>query len=306
MLQLGFGLPVSGVWATPDNQVRIARRAEALGYASLWTFQRLLVTPEADPRSGAEVYRSVLDPVASLAYVAGHTERIRLGLAVVNMPFVSPVLLAKQLTTLDILSNGRLDAGLGLGWSTGEYAASGTPYERRGERAEEYLQLLRTLLTDEVVDFHGRFYQVPKSRVAPRPVQRPHPPLLVGASAEAALRRAGRLADGWISASLADPKRLHEAVSVVSEAARDAGRDPARLRFIARCPVRPGAGGGRERAPYTGSYSDIRGDLQALEAQGVTEAFADLNWDPAIGSPDADHDAALRRAEDTLEALAPA
>src|SRR5262245_53868299 len=147
MLPIGFGLPVSGVWATPDNQVRIARRAEELGYASLWTFQRLLVTAEADPRAGAEVYRSVLDPVASLAYVAGHTERIRLGLAVVNMPFVSPVLLAKQLTTLDILSRGRLDAGLGIGWATGEYAASGVPYERRGERAEEYIQLLRTLLT---------------------------------------------------------------------------------------------------------------------------------------------------------------
>lgn len=305
MLPIGFGLPVSGVWATPDDQVRIARRAEELGYVSLWTFQRLLFTAETDPRGGAEVYRSVLDPVASLAYVAGRTERIRLGLAVVNMPFVSPVLLAKQLTTVDILSRGRLDAGLGIGWATGEYAASGAPYERRGERAEEYIQLLRTLLTEEVVDFQGRFYQVPKSKVAPRPVQRPHPPLLLGGSAEAALRRAGRLADGWISASLADPARLHEAVSVVSQAAREAGRDPSRLRFIARCPVRPGTAGGAERATYTGSYDDIRNDLQALQAQGITEAFVDLNWDPAIGSPDADHDAAMRRAEETLEALAP-
>jgi probable F420-dependent oxidoreductase len=306
MVLIGFGLPVSGVWATPDDQIRVARRAEQLGYRSLWTFQRLLVPAEPDERAGAEVYRSVLDPVVSLANVAGHTERARLGLAVVNMPFVSPILLAKQIVTLDVLSRGRLDAGLGIGWSPEEYAASGTPFERRGERAEEYLRLLDALLTDDLVDFDGRFYRVPPARFEPKPVQRPRPPILLGGGAPPALRRAGRLADGWISASLADPARLGEAVRVVSEAARDAGRDPSTLRFVARCPVRPGPAAGPERRTYTGSYEDIRADIDGLAAQGITEAFVDLNWDPAVGSPDADHDAAMRRAMETLEALAPA
>jgi len=305
MVQIGFGLPVSGVWATPDAQVHVARKAEALGYRSLWTFQRLLVPAEPDARAGAEVYRSVLDPVVSLAHVAGWTERVRLGLAVVNMPFVSPILLAKQAASLDILARGRLDVGLGIGWSREEYAAAGAPYEDRGERADEYLRVLRALWTDDVVEFRGRFYQVPPSRVAPKPAQTPSPPVLLGGAAPGALRRAGRFADGWISASLADPARLHEAVAAVTEAAREAGRDPSRLRFVARCPVRPGRGAGATRAPYNGSYDDIRADLEGLARQGITEAFVDLNWDPSIGSPDADPDTAMRRAEETLEALAP-
>jgi alkanesulfonate monooxygenase SsuD/methylene tetrahydromethanopterin reductase-like flavin-dependent oxidoreductase (luciferase family) len=166
---LGFGVPVSGVWATPGNQVRLVRRAETLGYRTAWTFQRLLVPvePEPDPRSGMEVYRSVLDPVVSLAHLAGRTDRIRLGVAVLNMPFASPVLMAKQLTTLDILSGGRLDVGLGVGWSRVEFEASGVPMERRGARADEFLAALRALWTEEVVRFDGEFYRIHRPGPSP-------------------------------------------------------------------------------------------------------------------------------------------
>jgi alkanesulfonate monooxygenase SsuD/methylene tetrahydromethanopterin reductase-like flavin-dependent oxidoreductase (luciferase family) len=166
---LGFGVPVSGAWATPGNQVRLVRRAEELGYRSAWTFQRLLVPaePEPDPRSGMEVYRSVLDPVVSLAHLAGTTSRIRLGLAVLNMPFFSPVLMAKQLASLDVVAGGRLDVGLGIGWSRVEFAASGVPYARRGARGEEFLRVLRALWTDDLVEFHGEFYQVPRPGCSP-------------------------------------------------------------------------------------------------------------------------------------------
>ena len=169
---LGFGVPVSGVWATPGNQVRLVQRAEELGYRSAWTFQRLLVPvePEPDARSGMEVYRSVLDPVVSLAHLAGRTDRIRLGVAVLNMPFSSPALMAKQLTTLDIVSGGRLDVGLGVGWSRVEFVASGVPYEHRGARADEFLTALRALWTEEVVEFRGRFYQIFFARMQPKPV----------------------------------------------------------------------------------------------------------------------------------------
>jgi len=295
---LGFGVPVSGVWATPGNQVRLVQRAEALGYRSAWTFQRLLVPaePEPDARSGMEVYRSVLDPVVSLAHLAGRTDRIRLGLAVLNMPFFSPALMAKQLTTLDILSGGRLDVGLGVGWSRVEFVASGVPYERRGARAEEFLRALRALWTDDVVEFDGEFYQIPPARMQPKPVQRPHPPVLLGGGAEAALRRAGRVADGWISASNADLRHIDEPIATVQ---RDA------LRFVCRGPVRLGPPGDADRRPLFGSVEQVRGDLDDLRAQGVTEVFLDLNWDPEIGSPSAAPDAALRRAEATLEALAP-
>src|ERR671922_2812003 len=131
---LGFGVPVSGVWATPGNQVRFVQRAEALGYRSAWTFQRLLVPAERepDPRSGMEVYRSVLDPVVSLAHVAGHTGGIRLGLAGLNMPFFSPVLMAKQLASLDVVSGGRPAVGPGIRWSRGELPATREPLEAPG------------------------------------------------------------------------------------------------------------------------------------------------------------------------------
>src|SRR5215471_13760974 len=112
-MKVGYGLPVSGAGATPQNISHFAERAEALGYASLWSFQRLLV-PEG---SGMEpVYRSVLDPMVALGFLAARTSRIRLGVAVVNLPFVSPAVLAKQATTVDVLSGGRLDLGLGIGW----------------------------------------------------------------------------------------------------------------------------------------------------------------------------------------------
>jgi probable F420-dependent oxidoreductase len=305
VVRIGFGLPVSGAWATPQNQAAVARRAEELGYATLWTFQRLVVPAKPDGRSASPAYRSVYDPIVSLAYVASLTERIRLGIAVINMPFLSPALLAKQLTTLDLLSNGRLDAGLGIGWSREEYAASGVPYKDRGARAEEFIQVLRSLWTDDPVEFRGRFYDIPPSRMQPKPLQRPYPPILLGGSADRALRRAGRIADGWISASSADPAWLGEAVATITIAAREAGRDPAQLRFVARCPVRVGPKGGSDRAPYTGDIDQVRGDLQGLEARGITEAFIDLNWDPEIGAPDADPEAALRKGREVLEAFAP-
>src|SRR3974390_2825663 len=133
-MRIGFGAPVAGAWATPLYLGSFAERAEALGYASLWSFQRLLV-PEG---SGMEpVYRSVLDPMVALGYAAARTSRIRLGAAVINLPFVSPAYLAKQATTVDVLSGGRLDLGLGIGWVPGEFAAAGASAARRGARAGE-------------------------------------------------------------------------------------------------------------------------------------------------------------------------
>lgn len=297
-MRIGFGLPVSGAWASPGNVARFAVRAEELGYHSLWTFQRLLVGAEQqlDP-----VYRSVLDPLVSLAFVAARTARIRLGVAVVNLPFVSPVYLAKQAATLDVLSAGRLDLGLGTGWSPVEFAATGAPEERRGARAEEYLTVLHALWSGGISEFQGEFYAVPPSRMAPAPAQRPGPPVLLGGSAPAALRRAGRLAAGWISRSGTDLSRIGDDIAVVRAAAEEAGRDPAAVRVVCRGVLRPGT-----RGPLlSGSVEQVRADAERLAEAGVTELFYDLNWDPLVGSPDADPAAATGRAEELVEALAP-
>ena len=297
-MKIGFGLPVSGSWATPDTVAHVARRAEELGYHSLWTFQRLLSPVDA---SWGEMYRGVHDPLVALAYAAAVTERVRLGVAVVNLPFVTPVLLAKQSTTVDILSGGRLDLGLGLGWAEEEYVASAVSKRHQGRRAEEFIAVLKTLWTDDVVAHEGEFYRVPAARQDPKPVQRPHPPVLLGGTAPGALRRAGRLTDGWVSSSRADLDRIGESIDLVRAGAAEAGRDPAALRFVCRGVVKVGPRTGR----LSGSYSEIAADLEAVAAQGITELFVDLNFDPRIGSPDADRDESRRRADEALEALAP-
>jgi probable F420-dependent oxidoreductase len=305
-MKIGFGAPVSGAWATPDNLASFAARAEAAGYASLWSFQRLLV-PEG---SGMDaVYHSVLDPMAALAYAAAVTSRIRLGVAVINLPFVSPAYLAKQAATLDILSGGRLDLGLGIGWMAEEFAATGASMARRGARAAEYVAVLRELWSADPCEFSGEFYQVPRGSVLPKPVQPGGPPVLLGGLARPALERAGRIADGWVTSSRTDLSRIAEGAGVVRAAAAEAGRNPDTLRIVCRGVVRAGAevpGPGGERLLLSGTPAQIREDTAWLAAQGVTEIFYDLNWDPQVGSPAADPGAATARASELLDALAPA
>jgi probable F420-dependent oxidoreductase len=182
-MKLGWALPVAGAWATPENQVRTAQHAERLGYSGLWVLQRLLYAldpkgpyPPLPNQPWPKMFESVMDPIVALAYVAGQTSRIRLGTSVLIMPYYSPILLAKQLATLDQVSNGRLDVGLGLGWSEDEFDASGVSFKQRGRRGDEFLRCLKTIWTEDVVEFHGDFYHVPRSRVLPKPRQTPHPP----------------------------------------------------------------------------------------------------------------------------------
>jgi probable F420-dependent oxidoreductase len=305
-MRIGFGAPVSGAWATPEDLASFAARAEEAGYASLWTFQRLLV-PEGSRME--PVYQSVLDPMVALGYAAAVTSRIRLGVALINMPFVSPGYLAKQATTVDVLSGGRLDLGLGIGWMPEEFALAGAPMARRGARAEEYLQVLRALWADEVSHFEGGFYTVPAGRQRPGPVQQPGPPVILGGMSEAAMKRAGRAAAGWMTSSRADLSLVGENIKVVRTAAAEAGRDPDSIRIICRGVVRAGEEATSpqtgERLLLSGSYAQIRADAGWLAEHGVTELFYDLNWDPLVGSPDVDRDAAVGRAGEILAGLAP-
>lgn len=305
-MKIGFGAPVSGAWATPDNLASFAARAEAAGYDSIWTFQRLIV-PEGSAME--PVYHSVLDPMVTLGFAAAVTSRIRLGVAVVNHPYLAPAYLAKQAATVDVLSGGRLDLGLGLGWMAEEFAAAGAAMARRGARTAEYIEVMRRLWAGGVTEFSGEYFSLPASRMAPVPVQRPGPPVLLGGTVPQALERAGRLADGWLTSSRADLSRIGDGIAVVRAAAEQAGRDPKAIRVICRGVVRAGApvtvpeGGGRML--LSGSFDDIRGDTHWLAEQGVTEIFYDLNWDPLVGSPDADPAAAAEHAAGLLDALAP-
>jgi probable F420-dependent oxidoreductase len=292
-VQLGFALPISGSWATPENVVSVAKDAEAAGFRGLWTFQRWL----ADD-SLAGVYQSVLDPMILLGYAAAVTSRARLGIAIVNGPFYAPVAIAKQFAALDVLSNGRLDGGVGLGWSPLEYATAGVPMEQRGKRFDEWLDCLDVLLRNEQVAFDGSFYTVPPSRIAPRPVQQPRPPILIGGSAAPALRRAGTRGDGWISSSRMSLDTVRDAVRAVHAAAEKAGKPAGAVRCVVRgvTRLRPAAVDG-ERATLEGSLDQLREDLGAYAEAGVDEVFLDLNFDSdQVGNPAADPSVAMELA----------
>jgi probable F420-dependent oxidoreductase len=302
-VDIGFGAPVSGTWATPRNLTELAGRAERLGYRSLWTFQRLLVPTGTEL---APVYQSVLDPMVSLGYLAAATSSVRLGVAIVNHPFQSPLLLAKQAATVDVLSGGRLDLGIGLGWLPEEFTGSGATMEKRGARADEYVAALRALWSGQQ-GYQGKFFSIPAGRQDPPPVQRPGPPVIIGGMSQAAMERAGRIGDGWVTSSQADLSQIAESAKVVQDAARAAGRGPARI--ICRGVVRPGelsvSKKTGERRRLSGSYDQIREDIRWLGSCGVTELFYDMNFDPAVGNPAADEGKAVLRACEILEELAP-
>src|SRR5688572_18995612 len=174
-MRIGTFLPHMGAAATPETIVRSAQHAEALGYDSVWVAERLLYplkprTPYPGTPEGSllpDYYRRAFEPVETLTYVAAHTKRIRVGTSVINMPFHNPVVMARRLASLDALSGGRLNVGLGQAWSHDELEAAGANPADRAERADEFVAVLRAMWGPDPVEHHGRFFQVPKSVVGP-------------------------------------------------------------------------------------------------------------------------------------------
>ena len=302
-MKLGFSLPMAGSWATPQNQILVAQRAEALGYHSIWVFQRLLyaIKPQNDypPLPGQpwpKSFERVMDPLVSLAFVAAVTSRIRLGTSVLIMPYYTPIMLAKQLATLDIVSGGRLDVGLGLGWSKDEFDAVGVPHQGRGKRADEFLRCLKTIWTEDPVEFKGEFYSVPRARVEPRPVQRPHPPITIGGYGPTVIRRAVTY-DGFNGGNV-PLGQVAPLVKEIKAAAEAAGRDPATLQIVSRGSFQLHATPkGPDRRPLWGSLAEIRQDVERYAEAGLTELFLEANFDP--------RGVTLEGALEVLEALAP-
>src|SRR5262249_38918843 len=168
-MKVGYSLPQIGAQASGDNLITVARRAEELGYDSLWVLERLLWPTNPKERYPAapdgrlpEAYQVVFDPIETLTFVAAHTKKIGLGTSVIVLPYHSPVLLAKRIATLDVLSGGRSLVGVGVGWSTDEFEAAGTPFERRGSRCDEALQVLIDVWTKDPVKFEGKFFKIPE------------------------------------------------------------------------------------------------------------------------------------------------
>ena len=242
---LGFAVPQFGVCAH-DELARFASTAEQLGADSLWVGDRLLaavhpIVGYAGGETIPEEFRSSLDPFVALAVAAAVTSRAQLGSSVFVAPWYPPVQLARQLTSIDVVSRGRLLPGFGIGWSPDEYQAAGAPFTRRGAQLDEVLDVLDALWTSSPVAHDGSRWTVPESWIDLKPTQRPRPPIYLGAFTPAGLKRVGERADGWM-AGVQVPDGLHlEALNwqrgIVDDAARAAGRDPSEIHTYVRVNV---------------------------------------------------------------------
>jgi probable F420-dependent oxidoreductase len=238
-------LPHLGRSASREVLRGFAHAAEATGFDSLWVSDHVIVPKRLESRypyneSGEFPFRPdapFLDPIATLLFVAGCTERVRLGTAVLIVPYRNPVVQAKELATLDFVSGGRLILGIGTGWMAEEFAALDVPFAHRGARTNEYLALIKQLWTADDTGFAGTYYRLDDVGFAPRPLQQPHPPIWAGGHSEPAFRRAGRSCDGWLGANVS-PTELAGQFEQVQRHARAAGRDAAALTLAARIPLR--------------------------------------------------------------------
>ncbi len=214
MGKIGIALPnLPGV--TPPLIAEFARRIEAGGCDALWCLDRL-------------VYENP-DPLIALAAAAAGTSRVRLGTSILLAPLHSPVVLAKQLATLDLVSNGRLIVGIGVGWRPDDFAAAAVPYAGRGGRTAEMIQIMKQAWSGEPIRHRGRHFTIECGPVGPAPIQRPHPPVWMGAMQEAALRRVARIADGFIATGGAGPEGFAKVWQRMRQLVADAGRAPDRF-----------------------------------------------------------------------------
>jgi probable F420-dependent oxidoreductase len=277
MMRFGFALPQIGSAAGPEALVLVAKRAEDLGLDSVWVLDRILwpINPRAPyPIGDGSLpvrYKNVLDPLETLTFAAAHTSRIALGTGVVNLPWYSPVLLARRLTTLDVLSAGRLRIGFGIGWSPDEYEAAGVTWQERGKRADESIKALKRIWTTDPVDFQGKYYRIPKSFIGPKPLQKPHPPIYMAAFTPSALNRVATEADGWfpVGIPLSGVGAMFDEIKTM---AKNAGRDPAALELIIAADVeihkKPID---KDRIDFTGTLDQIADDLIAARKLGAAE-----------------------------------
>ena len=283
-MKVGMFLPQFGEYATKENILYIAKEAEKEDVDSLWVLDRLLwplkpKTPYAATPDGTLPieYQNVLDPLTTLTYVAGVTKRILLGTSIIDMFFQNPVQLGKRFATLDVLSDGRTIAGLGIGWSKDEYEVSGVPYKDKGTRADEFLQVLKKIWTDEIVEFKGQFYNIPASKIGPKPLQEPHPPILLGGFSPKTFSRIVNYANGWIGIAGFGPlEQLEQMINGLKESTRKIDKDPSNIGiYIGSYPnvLESPVSSNETRSPMTGTIEQIGSDIEQIKAMGTNHIF---------------------------------
>lgn len=301
-MEFGFGAPSRGSQATAENLSALAARGQELGFDIITVSDHVVIPNNIASRypysengqfRGAEDY---LEQLTTIAYLVGRTSDIRLLTSVLVLPHREPVLTAKMLATIDVLSGGRLIVGCGVGWMREEFEAIGTPpYEERGAVSDEYVRAFKELWTSDEPAFDGRYTSFSDISFLPKPVQKPHPPIWVGGESPPALRRAARHGDAWFPIGtnprqpVRDPDQFAEYVRRIHEYAEEIGRDPSEIDLAYSAPWyndREATMVDGKRQFFTGTPDQVAGDIKAFEDVGVRHMMLGFQADTLEGTLD--------------------
>ena len=293
-MKVGITLPQAGEQSTTANIIRTAKTAEDEGFDSLWVFERLLwpISPQtpyvATPDGSLPVeYQRVFDPLETLTFVAAKTNKITLGTSVIDLLFHNPVVLARRFATLDVLSGGRTIAGLGIGWSKDEYRVSNIPFENKGKRADEFIQALKKIWTEDIVEFKGNYYNVPASKIGPKPIQKPHIPIFMGGFSPNTFKRIINYStNGWLGLIVGPLEYLENSIKSMNEMASKANKDPNEFKTILL--TYPNIVESKneqltnesQRFPLTGTIDQIGNDIKRIKKIGVDHIVFGYNFLP--------------------------
>ncbi|MCH8226079.1 MAG: LLM class F420-dependent oxidoreductase [Chloroflexi bacterium] len=279
----GCSLPTAGALASPENLRSLAQRAEDLGFDSVWVSDHVVVPRHVESfypyaPDGVPTFRPDLpyfEPLAALNFLAGCTQRVRLGTHVLILPYRNPVVTAKTLATLDVLSGGRVILGAGVGWMEEEFLALGLDtYHQRGAVTDDYIRLFKELWTKDEPEFHGEHYQVSGVGFEPKPVQKPHLPIWIGGHTGPAIRRAAQLGDGWMPIGLRppailEPEELAVKIARLRTLTVRAGRPENAVAVCFSTGVTFNDTPGPSRQMVTGRPEQIAADLRQYQDLGV-------------------------------------
>jgi probable F420-dependent oxidoreductase len=234
-------------------------------------------------------YQTIFDPLETLTFVAANTNKIALGTSVIDMLFHNPVVLARRFATLDVLSEGRAICGLGIGWSKDEYQASNVPFKDKGKRADEFLQALKRIWTDDVVEFKGNFYSIPASKIGPKPIQKPHPPIYIGGfSPNTYSRIVNYDANGWLGLIGGPLEYLENTIKTIKDIATEANKDLHRFSVILLTypnidfdsKNQSATTNQAKRFPLTGTIDQAGNDIERIKQMGIDHIVFGYNFIP--------------------------
>ena len=291
-MDIGLFAPLANPAATGPYLRTLGRAAEELGFDSIWVAEHVVLFDEYASRypygdNGRIPVRDgsgILDPFQALSFLAAVTERIRLGTGICLVPQRNPVYTAKEVATLDWLSAGRVDFGVGIGWLAEEFEALGVPFERRAARTRAYLEVMTRLWCDAHSDYDGPFYHLPRTRQYPKPVQQPYPPVHMGGNADAALRRAADLAQGWYGFNLS-PQETAAKIVRLTDFLAERGRTREDI-VVTMCPYLRPATADVVRQYREAGVDQLLFAFAAQDEDGLVrglDELADIALEPARG-----------------------